>query len=132
MTTPVDPSGLTPIEQRPQSVTQPQAVEANLLLTMINDASATINSAFCDIRNWKDFALEVIQVSGDGTFSLQLVGSCASEQPAATYDGGSDLGSAVTDAGITFPALKGVRWVQAQLTISGTAVVNVALSAIAP
>lgn len=131
MSTPVDPSGLTPIEQRPQSVTQPQAVEANILLTMLNNVTVTTNSAFCDIRNFSKFALEVIQVSGGGTFSLQLVGSCASEQPAATTSG-ANLGSAITGAGITFPALAGVRWVQAQITISGTATINVNLSAVAP
>lgn len=131
MSTPIDVSGLTPLEQRPQPVTQPEAVEANILINMIASATVTTNSEYVDIRNFAKFALEILQVSGMGTFSLQLVGSCAMEQPAATVTG-SNLGSAVTDTGISFPSLAAVRWVQAQLTISDTATINVNLSAIAP
>jgi len=131
MTTPIDPSGLTPLEQRPQPVTQPQAVEANILLNLLDNVTVTTNSEYADIRNFSKFALEIIKVSGSGTFSLQLVGSCAMEQPAATVTG-SDVGSAITTAGISFPTLNAVRWVQATLTISGTATLNVNLSAIAP
>jgi len=131
MTTPVDPAGLRPLEQRPQPVTQPEAVEANVLYNLLNSVTASTNSEFVDIRNWNNFALEVLQTSGMGTFSLQLVGSCALEQPAAT-DSASSLGSAVITAGISFPSLKAVRWVQAQLTISGSATIVVNLSATAP
>lgn len=120
------------LEQRPQNVTQPQAVEANLLVNMIQDATASDNSPWVDIRSWSKFALEVLKVSGDGTFSLQLVGSCQEQNPNLASTDGSDLGSPVTDAGITFPTLNAVRWVQAQLTISGTATINVNLSGIAP
>lgn len=130
MSTPVDPSGLTPLEQRPQPVTQPEAVEANILLNMINAAAVTTNSAYVDIRNFSKFALEVL-TAADSDFSIQLYGSCAMEQPAATVTG-SALGSAVTAAGITFPALAGVRWVQAQLTNTSTEAVTINLSAIAP
>ena len=131
MSTPIDPSGLTPLEQRPQTVTQPQAVEANLLLMMINAAASTINSEFCDIRNFSKFALEVDTIATED-ISVQLVGSCLDEQPSADSGAGYNLGSPVTSAGITFPSLAGVRWVQAQLTNTSEDAVTVLLSAIAP
>jgi hypothetical protein len=117
------------LDQRPQPTTQPLLVESSMLVNLIYDASASDNSPWVHINPYSNFALEVTQVSGDGTFSLQLVGSCALEQPSS---GGSNLGSAVTDAGISFPSLKAVRWLQAQLTISGTAVINVNLNCTAP
>jgi hypothetical protein len=131
MTTPIDSSGLIPTEARPQPVTQPQAVEANILYTLINAAAATINSEFVDIRNFSKFALEV-DTSADSDVSVQLVGSCLYEQPSADSGAGYDLGSAVTSAGITFPSLAGVRWVQAQLVNTSSDAVTVLLSAIAP
>ena len=130
MSTPVDPSGLTPLEQRPQAVTQPEAVEANILLNLINSATVTTNSEYADIRNFKLFALEVLTTASDD-FSIQLYGSCAMEQPAAMV-AGSALGDAVTASGITFPPLAGVRWCQAQLTNTSTEAVTINLSAIAP
>jgi hypothetical protein len=131
MTTPIDPSGLNPTEARPQSVTQPQAVEANILYTMINASTETINSEFVDIRNFSKFALEV-DTSAMSDVSIQLVGSCLLEQPSADSAAGHNLGSAVTSAGITFPSLAGVRWLQAQLTNTSSDAVTVLLSAIAP
>lgn len=120
------------LDQRPQLVTQPQAVESNILINVINNAMASDNSPWVDIRSFSKFALEVLQVSGGGTFSVQLVGSCQFENPNVVSVSGSNLGAAITSSGITFPSLAGVRFLQAQLTITGTATVNVNLSAIAP
>jgi len=120
------------LDQRPQPTTQPLAVESSILINAICNATATDSSPWMNIESFSKFALEVMTLSGDGTYSLQLVGSLSLESPDLVSLDGFNLGSAITEDGITFPTLNAVRWLQAQLTISGTATVNCNVSAIAP
>jgi hypothetical protein len=102
---------------------------SSALWNFINNAAASDNSPFLSVVPFSRFAVEVT-TTGDPTFSLQLVGSCALNQPSS---GGSNLGSAITEAGITFVDYPGLRFLQAQLTISGgSGTVNVNIGAVAP
>jgi hypothetical protein len=103
----------------------------NALFLLINNASTTDAGHWVQFYPFKGGTLET-DGSNTPTFSLQLYGSNANNQPADSYDGYA-IGSAVTALGITAVTLA-PRWIKAKLnSISGSdATVTAILNAFAP
>lgn len=119
------------LDQHPQPTTQPIAVEASILICLIEAATTSDTSPWVNIQSFSKFALEV-NTSASSDFSVQLNGSLSLQNPALDSATAYALGSPVTSVGITFPSLAAVRWVQAVLTNTSTEAVTVNLTGIAP
>lgn len=118
------------LDQGPQAGTQPLLVESRLLLGMLNAVTTTQNSPWAQYYPYTKVAIEVLGLGvGD---SVQMVGSCAVENPDTASATASHLGSAITANGITFADWSGVRWIQAQFTASAGGPATVRISAVCP
>jgi hypothetical protein len=97
---------------------------------LLSAVSAAQTSAPVDLGTavTDDIGMEVTLAGGTPTFTVQLQGS----EDGVTY---SNLGSAVSAAGVTTPGNQGtippVRFLQAVLTYSGTGTVTVTVNTVA-
>jgi hypothetical protein len=123
------PTGL-PADIHPENPISAAAVSSSVLYNMLSAAGAMVNS---DWFEFQPFSRCAIEVTGTGdTFSLQLVGSLSNESPTLSGVSGSNLGSAITENGITIANYPGIRWVQMQLSSIDSGAVTVDMAAVAP
>lgn len=128
VTTPVFPAQV--LDMKPANPAVAMPVESSALWLALDAVSADTNSSWIQFQPFGKLAIEVFNAD-DATFSIQLVGSC-SDTPPDDSTPTADLGSAITEVGITFADYHGVRWVQVQASSVMTGSVSCRLSATAP